>query len=96
MQLGLAVVFAVMVVSRYYYAVHVLLFTWSLAGLSKRMQLISHIWLFALVALYWIMCPIAGGSGRVFYLTYNAGMLVYFAAILVVFLRGDLKFILNR
>lgn len=91
MLLGFAAVFCLMLLSRYYFALGVLFFTWTPFDKLKLKNLLSSIWLFALIA-YFYHDP--SQTTRIPYKTWyfcNLAITLYIIAVCVNFLAGDLK-----
>ncbi len=89
MLLGLIIAFSMMVLSRYYISLWVLMFTWT--NLDKRRigNLFSSVWLFfaADLLLYLVMTP--GFHKRTPYFSFSLCMLIYFIAMAIQFLVRD-------
>ncbi|HUT77560.1 MAG TPA: hypothetical protein VM285_07730 [Polyangia bacterium] len=101
MLLGLSAIFAAMMLSRYYFSVDVLLFTW--CGLTRRRwgnhdagNIVSGVWLLSLLALYQIQRFAFGFSMREAYFFFNLGLTLYFLAILGNFLCRDFAWLRGR
>ncbi len=94
MLLGLSAIFAAMMLSRYYFSIDVLLFTWS--DLTRRRlgnqsvgNIVSGIWLWLLLALYPIQRIIFEFSIGTAYYFFSLGLMIYFLVILGNFLIRD-------
>jgi len=89
--LGLAVIFFLLILSRYYISVALLLFTWQ--GLTRRQALLANIWLFGLELGYYAQLLLLSPTVRQRYVFFNLGLLVYFCFILWIFLRRDVHWL---
>lgn len=89
MLLGLIVAFAAMVTSRYYFTGWVLLFTFSAMDKHRIGNLISSLWMFALIVLNYYLA-LKGGHGRMLWITFNIGLTLYFFALVSYLLIMDL------
>ena len=90
MLLGFAAVFAIMLLSRYYISFAVLFFTWFCLRKRKIGNLLSILWLFALVALFYWQMEYGSKNIKNAYFTFNFGLTLYFVAVGANFLIRDL------
>lgn len=90
MLLGFAAVFAIMLLSRYYISFAVLFFTWNSLDKRKIGNLLSILWLFALVALFYWQMEYGSKNIKNAYFTFNFGLTLYFVAVGANFLIRDL------
>ncbi len=96
--LGLAAVFFSVIVSRYYLSLAVLLFSWTDAqnSLSRRFRQLSVYWLWVLLLCSYLMYAVTGAAPRQMYFLLNAGLAVYFVAVVGAFLIQDLRWLRRR
>ncbi len=88
--LGIAAAFFTVVLSRYYFALGGLLFTWTGQDLSKQKRFYAALWLWALLAGGYMQILLVSSLTRQLYYYFNVGLTVYFLELVASFLVRDL------
>jgi hypothetical protein len=94
--LGIAVAFFLLVVSRYYASVWVLLLTWLPWDRRRILNLLSSLAVFGFIALFTVTGGFDGASGWKSYFYFNAWMLTYFVVVILGFLGEDVAWLIRR
>jgi len=90
MLLGLVVVFALLVLSRYYASAWALLFTLTPLDRRRIANLASGLWLFGLAAFFYILVKLGYPPTYDAYYAFNVGMLFYFLGICAFLIAKDI------
>lgn len=96
MLLGFAIIFATLVISRYYATVWVLMLAWMPLDRRKIGNLLISVYLFLLIAAFYWYDALPGINAWRSYYYFNAAMLLFFIAVIANFLAQDVVALVKR